>query len=290
MGTSDAWNRSGDSEKSNVICNQVTQQGAAANALRSWLSFSVRHFHAHYMKFLVFVFTLAAAIQAFAADGERTIVTLDGTKYEQATISRVEPDGIRIIYSDGATKIPFERLSPELQKEFGYDPAKASQHRAAMNAANQQAAANFQKQKQLEARFATWVQELERKKQVALYAPTDILQRGGSKQDIDSFTTKSNQLITTFEARLTALRQLIAVLDQSGATYESTKGLIDAVYDEKVFIGMPAPFVRLSWGTPTDINSTLNGSGRSEQWIYRRGTVGASYVYVEDGIVRSIQN
>ena len=122
------------------------------------------------------------------------------------------------------------------------------------------------------------------------YAPTDILQRGGSKQDLDSFTTKSKQLITTFEARFTALRQLVAVLDQSGARYESTKRIIDAVYDEKVFIGMPAPFVRLSWGNPTDINSTLNGSGRSEQWIYRRGTVDASYVYVDDGIVRSLQN
>ena len=242
------------------------------------------------MNIRILSFLFIVAVHAFAADNERTIVTLDGTKYENATVSRVEPDGIRISHSDGATKILFESLSPEMQKEFGYDPEKAGKHRAAMNAANQQAAVNFQKQKQLEARFATWVQELERKKQVALYAPTDILQRGGSKQDLDSFTTKSKQLITTFEARFTALRQLVAVLDQSGARYESTKRIIDAVYDEKVFIGMPAPFVRLSWGNPTDINSTLNGSGRSEQWIYRRGTVDASYVYVDDGIVRSLQN
>jgi hypothetical protein len=242
------------------------------------------------MNIRIIILLFITAHQAFAADNERTIVTLNGTKYENATVSRVEPDGIRISHSDGATKIPFESLSPELQKEFGYDPEKAGKHRAAMNAANQQAAVNFQKQKQLEARFTTWAQELERKKQVALYAPTDILQRGGSKEDLNAFTAKSTQLITTFEARFTALRQLIALLDQSGASYESTKRLIDAVYDEKVFIGMPAAFVRLSWGNPSDVNSTLNGSGRSEQWIYRHGRIDASYVYVDDGIVRSIQN
>ncbi len=242
------------------------------------------------MNIRIVFFLLVAAIQAFAADAERTIVTLDGTKYEQATVSRVEPDGIRISYSDGATKIPFEQLSPELQKEFGYDPEKAGKHRAAMNAANEQAVANFQRQKQMEARFATWVKELDRKKQIAVNTPTDILQRNGSKQDVESFTSKANEVIATFEARFTTLRKLIGALDQAGVRYEDTKRLIDAVYEEKVFIGMPESFVLLSWGTPSRVNSTMNGGGRSEQWVYRHGTVEASYVYVDDGVVKSIQD
>ena len=55
-----------------------------------------------------------------------TITTTDGKTYADAKLAVVEPDGISIIYSDGGAKIPFSSLSPEMQKEFGYDPEKSA--------------------------------------------------------------------------------------------------------------------------------------------------------------------
>jgi len=39
-----------------------------------------------------------------------------------------------------------------------------------------------------------------------------------------------------------------------------------------------------TWGKPSDINKTTTKYGVSEQWVYSRG-----YVYLDDGIVTSIQ-
>lgn len=49
---------------------------------------------------------------------------VDGVIHEGATLSRVDPDGITITHDEGIAKIPFEKLTPEAQAKFGYDPAK----------------------------------------------------------------------------------------------------------------------------------------------------------------------
>ena len=51
-----------------------------------------------------------------------TLELIDGRRYRKVTLSKVEPDGIRILHEDGATKILFDKLPPEFQKKFGYDP------------------------------------------------------------------------------------------------------------------------------------------------------------------------
>jgi hypothetical protein len=53
----------------------------------------------------------------------------------------------------------------------------------------------------------------------------------------------------------------------------------------KIAVGMTADQVRLSWGKPRSINSTIVASGMREQWVY-----GGDYVYLDDGIVRSMQS
>lgn len=63
-----------------------------------------------------------------------------------------------------------------------------------------------------------------------------------------------------------------------------------AVAERLVTIGMSADQVRSSWGEPTKINRTISERGASEQWVYRRGAGGAQYVYVENGVVRTIQS
>jgi hypothetical protein len=55
-----------------------------------------------------------------------TITTTDGKVYADAKLAVVEPDGISILYADGGAKIPFTSLSPETQKQFGYDPEKSA--------------------------------------------------------------------------------------------------------------------------------------------------------------------
>src|SRR5262245_61620164 len=44
--------------------------------------------------------------------------TLSGKEYKNATVSRVEPDGIVIKFSGGIVKIPFADLSQDLQQKY----------------------------------------------------------------------------------------------------------------------------------------------------------------------------
>jgi hypothetical protein len=56
------------------------------------------------------------------------ISTTTGKTYQGAKLTGIEPDGISILYADGGAKIPFSTLSPELQKEFGYNPEQAVEY------------------------------------------------------------------------------------------------------------------------------------------------------------------
>lgn len=69
---------------------------------------------------------LAACRVAMAADSFPDITTTDGKTYDHITAQRADPDGLYIEYSVdgnglGCAKIKFSRLSPDLQKQFGYD-------------------------------------------------------------------------------------------------------------------------------------------------------------------------
>ena len=59
-----------------------------------------------------------------------------------------------------------------------------------------------------------------------------------------------------------------------------------AIEEGKVFIGMTAEQARMSWGKPKEINKTITGNVKHEQWVYGSG----SYLYFDNGILRSIQN
>lgn len=62
-----------------------------------------------------------------------------------------------------------------------------------------------------------------------------------------------------------------------------------AIANGQIVIGMTADEAVRAWGQPTKVNSTTTQAGRSEQWVYRRGQLGAQYVYVDAGRVRSVQ-
>ena len=49
---------------------------------------------------------------------------------------------------------------------------------------------------------------------------------------------------------------------------------------------MTAEQVRMSWGKPASINRTTLDGKQIEQWVYG----GGNYVYVENGLVKAVQN
>ena len=71
--------------------------------------------------------------------------TMDGKEYKDATVSRVEPDGIVVKTKSGISKLYFVQLPKEVQQRFHYDPQTASAYSA------QQAAQCEVYQKQQEA-------------------------------------------------------------------------------------------------------------------------------------------
>ena len=70
--------------------------------------------------------------------------TINGKVYKDATINRVEPDGIILVSNSGISKVYFTELPRDVQERFHYDPATAAEYSSAQ-AANQAA---FQKQQE----------------------------------------------------------------------------------------------------------------------------------------------
>ena len=88
--------------------------------------------------FTILLVSFAAA--AFSEDFK----TLDGKEYNDATVTRVEPDGIVLKTKSGITKVYFVELTKDVQERFHYVPEKASAY-AAEQAANYAA---YQKQQE----------------------------------------------------------------------------------------------------------------------------------------------
>ncbi len=58
----------------------------------------------------------------------------DGTVYKNITVTKVDPDGLRIIHSDGGGKVLFTQLPEATQQKYHYDPAAAQKFAAAQEA------------------------------------------------------------------------------------------------------------------------------------------------------------
>jgi hypothetical protein len=84
--------------------------------------------------------------------------------------------------------------------------------------------------------------------------------------------------------------EAITVRPASGSKSSVTPEAANAIATQDVFVGMTAAEVRRSWGAPHKINATVTGSGTSQQWVYRRERNQAQYIYLDNGVVRSIQS
>jgi hypothetical protein len=72
--------------------------------------------------FLILCFTSAA----FAEDFK----TVNGKDYKDATVTRVDPDGVVVKTKSGITKVYFIELPKEIQERFHYDSEKAASYSA----------------------------------------------------------------------------------------------------------------------------------------------------------------
>ena len=76
-------------------------------------------------KFLT-ILLLSFVVEALSEDFK----TVNGKEYKDATVTRVEPDGIVVKTNSGVTKVYFTELSKEVQERFHYDSEKAASYSA----------------------------------------------------------------------------------------------------------------------------------------------------------------
>lgn len=58
----------------------------------------------------------------------------------------------------------------------------------------------------------------------------------------------------------------------------------------KVSIGMSEEEVLRAWGAPDSVNKTISTSGVRKQLVYGRGLRNQQYLYIENGVLRTIQS
>jgi len=88
------------------------------------------------LTFLILSFASAAVAEDFE--------TVNGKEYKDATITRIEPDGVVVKTKSGVTKVYFAELPKEVQERFRYDSEKSASY-SAEQAANYAA---YQKQQE----------------------------------------------------------------------------------------------------------------------------------------------
>ena len=101
--------------------------------------------------------------------------TINGKEYKDATVMRMEPDGIVVKTNSGVTKIYFTELPKDVQEQFHYDSGKAASY-SAEQAANYTA---YQKQQEETRRQQ---QEADAKNNAALLKQQEAANRTQSLQ------------------------------------------------------------------------------------------------------------
>lgn len=62
------------------------------------------------------------------------------------------------------------------------------------------------------------------------------------------------------------------------------------IVERSIRIGFNKEQAIAAWGRPDDINRTVGAWGTREQWVYRRGSHSAQYLYFENGVLSSFQD
>ena len=87
------------------------------------------------MQIRLLTFLILPFVSVALADDIRTLA---GKEYKNATVSRVEPDGIVLTSKAGISKVYFTELPKNVQERFGYNPQKAGDYSAQQSAGLEQ--------------------------------------------------------------------------------------------------------------------------------------------------------
>jgi len=68
---------------------------------------------------------LAGSLAAVSADEKLPVLPVGGTIYNNVTITKVSATDVFFTYAGGMANVKIKNLSPDLQKHFHFDPAKA---------------------------------------------------------------------------------------------------------------------------------------------------------------------
>jgi len=132
--------------------------------------------------------------------------TVNGKEYKDATVTRVEPDGIVVKTNSGVTKVYFVELPKDVQERFHYDSEKAASY-SAEQAANYTA---YQKQQD----------ETQRQQQAADAKNKAILeQQQGASNHAQALQARYNELRKQEDDLLFQIGQA----KQPGPTYRGGK-------------------------------------------------------------------
>jgi len=163
--------------------------------------------------------------------------TINGKEYKDATVSRVEADGITIKFSGGIVKVPFTELPKEVQQRFNYNPEKAAEYSANQNAALEQA----RKQQEQATQSPTQLSVQEDDKIKAIMNSTQI-QRAEIGEEQMALIRNSDRYKRGYAKQSTAVKITVADAERAFADAESAlhhelskpvvKGLSAEYYDQ----------------------------------------------------------
>jgi hypothetical protein len=116
---------------------------------------------------MFFAFGVVVAVRAEETNTLPTTITVDGVIYSNVTWRTVTSATVTIFHETGVASIPLEKLPPELQRRFGYDPQKAAAYRAQESVAEQQHLIEIQAREQLRQQHEAEALEAAQKEQEA---------------------------------------------------------------------------------------------------------------------------
>jgi hypothetical protein len=102
--------------------------------------------------------------------------TVNGKEYKNATVRRIELDGVVLITKVGISKVYFTELPKNIQERFHYDPVRAAAFNVAVQGAVAQSNASAQqeaaaKEKAAKAQFEKAQREAQARQAVGTQAP-----------------------------------------------------------------------------------------------------------------------
>ena len=71
---------------------------------------------------------------------------------------------------------------------------------------------------------------------------------------------------------------------------ESSAANLERISNGEISIGMNRHELLMSWGVPSDVNSTHTTGGSRDQYVYGNPIYGANYVYLDNDVITAIQN